>query len=43
LLETGSLTPFALLAVLAASDEFRSRPRQLVAPNTSGFAFGLEA
>jgi hypothetical protein len=43
LLETGALTPFALLAVLAASDEFRSRPRQLVAPNTSGFAFGPEA
>lgn len=39
LLGIGALTPFGLLAVLAASEEFRSRPRQLTAPNTPAFVF----
>ena len=33
------LTPFQLLENMTASDEFRSRPRLLAAPNTSGFPF----
>ena len=39
LLEKKSLTPFQLLATLCASDEFRSRPRLLAAPNTARFPF----
>ncbi|SHI73264.1 hypothetical protein SAMN02745194_00971 [Roseomonas rosea] len=42
LLGIGALTPFGLLAVLAASEEFRSRPRSLTAPNTPGFVFAAE-
>jgi hypothetical protein len=42
LLNIGALTPFGLLALLAASDEFRSRPRLLTAPNTPAFAFGAQ-
>jgi hypothetical protein len=33
------LTPFQLLATLSDSDEFRSRPRLLAAPNSAGFPF----
>jgi hypothetical protein len=39
LLEKKSLTPFQLLAALCASDEFRSRPRLLAAPNSARFPF----
>jgi hypothetical protein len=39
LLGIGALTPYGLLAVLAASEEFRSRPRALTAPNTPSFVF----
>ncbi|MBP0444526.1 DUF4214 domain-containing protein [Roseomonas sp. SSH11] len=41
LLGIGALTPFGLLAVLAASEEFRARPRALLAPNTPAFVFGI--
>jgi hypothetical protein len=34
-----SLTPFQLLATLCASDEFRSRPHLLAAPNSARFPF----
>ena len=40
LLATGTLLPFDLLTLLATSDEFRSRPRVLAAPNTPAFLFG---
>jgi hypothetical protein len=33
------LTPFQLLEIMTDSDEFRSRPRLLAAPNTNGFPF----
>ncbi|WP_137180134.1 hypothetical protein [Roseomonas sp. AR75] len=39
MLRTGAITPFGLLSVLADSDEFRSRPRQLASPNGTGFVF----
>ncbi|PWS37446.1 hypothetical protein DFH01_11470 [Falsiroseomonas bella] len=39
MLRTGAITPFGLLSVLADSDEFRSRPRQLASPNATGFVF----
>lgn len=39
LLDMGALSPFGLLALLAASDEFRARPRFLAAPNTPAFVF----
>lgn len=39
LLDLGALSPFGLLALLAASDEFRARPRFLAAPNTPAFVF----
>jgi hypothetical protein len=39
MLRTGAITPFGLLSVLADSDEFRSRPRQLSSPNATGFVF----
>jgi len=34
-----SLTPFQLLAILCNSDEFRSRPHLLAAPNSARFPF----
>jgi len=37
------LTPFQLLEIMTDSDEFRSRPRLLAAPNTSGFPFRQSA
>jgi len=39
LIRENTLTPFQLLAVLSDSDEFRSRPRLLAAPNSVGFPF----
>jgi hypothetical protein len=39
MLRTGAITPFGLLSVLADSEEFRSRPRQLASPNATGFVF----
>jgi hypothetical protein len=34
-----SLTPFQLLAILSNSEEFRSKPRLLAAPNSAAFPF----
>jgi hypothetical protein len=39
LIRENTLTPFQLLATLSDSDEFRSRPRLLAAPNSAGFPF----
>ncbi|MBI0534663.1 DUF4214 domain-containing protein [Roseomonas sp. KE2513] len=39
LLEMGALSPYGLLALLAASDEFHARPRFLAAPNSPAFVF----
>jgi Domain of unknown function (DUF4214) len=39
LIRENTLTPFQLLAILSDSDEFRSRPRLLAAPNSAGFPF----
>jgi hypothetical protein len=39
LIRENSLTPFQLLAILSDSDESRSRPRLLAAPNSAGFPF----
>ena len=39
LIRENSLTPFQLLAILSDSDEFRSSPRLLAAPNSAGFPF----
>lgn len=39
LLRQGALTPYALIAELASSGEFKSRPRLLVAPTMPGFPF----
>jgi len=33
------LTPYAMMEALAASDEFKSRPRNLVAPTLAAFPF----
>jgi len=41
LLRQAALTPFGLLRTLADSDEFRSRPRQLIVPTMAGFPFRL--
>ena len=41
LLRQAGLTPFNLLRTLADSDEFRSRPRQLIVPTMAGFPFRL--
>jgi hypothetical protein len=41
MLRTGAITPFGLLTVLADSDEFRSRPRLMASPNSTGFVFRL--
>jgi hypothetical protein len=41
MLRTGAITPFGLLSVLADSDEFRARPRQLASPNATGFVFRI--
>jgi hypothetical protein len=41
LIRQRQLTPFGLLRTLAESDEFRSRPRSLVAPTMDGFPFRL--
>ena len=39
LLRRAAMSPFTLLKILADSEEFRSRPRFLTSPNTSGFPF----
>lgn len=39
LIRSGAMSPFGLIAALADSEEFRSRPRFLAPPNTPGFAF----
>jgi len=39
LMRENSLTPFQLLAILSNSEEFRSKPRLLAAPNSAGFPF----
>lgn len=39
LLEMGALSPYGLLALLAASEEFHARPRFLAAPNSPAFVF----
>lgn len=36
-----SLTPVGVLEALADSDEYRSQPRQLIAPNALGFPFAV--
>jgi hypothetical protein len=41
LMRRGALTPFGLLALLADSGEFRSRPRMLPSPVQPAFVFGL--
>ncbi|MGA2044380.1 MAG: DUF4214 domain-containing protein [Roseiarcus sp.] len=41
-LRAGAMTPFNLLRALAASDEFRARPRQLVAPSSAAFPLGCD-
>jgi hypothetical protein len=38
MIRTGALSPFALLGILADSEEFRSRPRLLGAPTAAAFA-----
>ena len=38
-LRDGSMTPYGLLRTLYDSDEFRSAPRLLIAPNAPGFVF----
>ena len=43
LLRQNRLSPFALLGTLADSEEFRSRPRSLLAPTAPGFPFKLSA
>ena len=35
----GAITPYAMLLALSQSEEFRSRPRRLAAPYSSGFPF----
>lgn len=39
LIRQSAITPYALLRILADSDEFRGRNRSLSAPNTPGFPF----
>ena len=41
-LRAGAMTPFRLLRALAESDEFRARPRLLVAPNSAAFPLGSD-
>jgi hypothetical protein len=41
LIRRGALDPFGLITILADSDEFRSRPRSLNAPNSPSFPFYL--
>lgn len=36
-----SLTPVGILEALSDSDEYRSQPRQLIAPNAVGFPFAV--
>lgn len=43
LLHNGLMTPYNLLRALYDSDEFRSRPRLLSAPNTAAFPFHGES
>jgi hypothetical protein len=43
LLRQKRLTPYALLWTLADSEEFRSRPRSLMAPTAAGFPFKISA
>jgi hypothetical protein len=42
LLKSGEISPFGLLQILSASEEFRLAPRLLLAPTDPGFAFATD-